>query len=247
MFLQRSTPFILIILFAACQPVTISTPLPQVGTELPSPVPSASPSPSAVPAAPTETLAPAPRFFTEQFDGILPYWTFELIDNGQAATDPFAKSGFLVFDLTGPNQWLYALYSDPVYADIRVDAQADVLAGEGGAFGVVCRYGEEQGWYEFNIYADQTYELLFGQWLAQGLARYTPLVRGSSEKITSDADQIGLLCEGGTLTPFINGVQMRRWQDNRFGLKEGKVGLSAASFDHVPFTIAYDWFKVSEP
>jgi hypothetical protein len=247
MFLQRSMPFILTILLAACQPVMVNTPVPQVGTEVPSPVPPASPSPSATPAAPTEALAPVPRLFTEQFDGILPYWTFEQIDNGQAASDPFARSGFLVFDLNGPNQWVYALYSEPAYTDIRVDAHADVLAGEGGAFGVVCRYGEEQGWYEFNIYADQTYELLFGQWLAQGMARYTPLVRGTSEKIKSDADQIGLLCEGSTLTPFINGVQMRSWQDNRFGLKEGKIGLSAASFESVPFTIGFDWFKGSEP
>ena len=247
MFLQRFVPFILTILLVACQPTVVSTTLPQAGTQLPSPIVTASPSPSPIPAAPTETLAPAPRAFTEQFDGSLPYWTFQQIDNGQPAAGPNAEGGFLVFDLTGPNQWVYALYNLPTYADIRVDAQVEVRAGGAGAFGIVCRYSEEQGWYEFNIYADQTYELLFGQRLAQGLARYTPLFRGGSEKIKSDVNEIGLVCQGDTLTPFINGVQMRRWQDNKIGLKDGKIGISAASFESVPFTIAYDWLKVSEP
>jgi hypothetical protein len=247
MVLHRITPFILTILLVACQPTAISTTLPQAETKLPSQIAISSPSPSAIPAAPTETLAPAPRAFTEQFDGSLPYWTFQQIDNGPPAADPNAEGGFLVFDLMGPNQWVYALYSLPTYADIRVDAQVEVRAGGAGAFGIVCRYREEQGWYEFNIHADQTYELLFGQWLAQGLARYTPLFRGGSEKINGDANEIGLVCQGNTLTPFINGVQMPRWQVDKIGLKDGKIGISAASFESVPFTLAYDWLKVSEP
>ena len=135
----------------------------------------------------------------------------------------------------------------PDYTDVRVDAQAEFRSGGSGSFGIVCRYSEDRGWYEFNIYPDQSYEILYGQWLSPGLARYTPLYSGGSEKITPAANEIGLVCQGNSLTPFINGVQMRIWQDNRIGLKEGKVGISAASFETVPFTAAYDWFKVSEP
>jgi len=62
-----------------------------------------------------------------------------------------------------------------------------------------------------------------------------------------DSNEIGLLCQGSTLTPFINGVQMRSWQEDKFGLKKGKIGLSAASFESIPLTVAYDWFKVSQP
>jgi hypothetical protein len=214
---------------------------------LPSPIVTASPSPTLLPATPTETLVPAPRTFTEQFDGNLPYWTFQQIDNGQPAANPSAEGGFLVFGLTGPNQWVYALYEMPTFADVRVDAQVDIRAGGLSAYGIVCRYSEEQGWYEFNIYTDHTYTLLFGQWLAPAVARYTPLVRGGSEKIKADANEIGLLCQGDMLTPFINGVQMRSWQEDKIGLKEGKIGLSAASFDSVPLTVAYDWLKVNEP
>ncbi len=156
-------------------------------------------------------------------------------------------SGLLVFDLPLPNQWVYAIYGGQDYADVRVDAQVETRAGADGALGIVCRYNESEGWYEFNIYADQTYELLFGQWLTQGVARYTPIYRGKSEKVKADANEIGLLCEGDVLTPFINGVQMRKWEEKKFGLKRGKIGLSASSFENAPLTIAYDWLKVSEP
>ena len=248
MSLQRVGSFILLtILLTACQPAVISTPLPPTETELPLPSATASPSPSPAPATPTSTLAPSPLAFTEQFDGSLPYWTFQQVDNGHPASDPNVENGFLVFDLTGPNQWIYALYNTPTYGDVRVDAQADLPTAGTGAFGIVCRYSEEQGWYEFNIYTDRTYVLLFGQWLAQGVARYTPLFRNGSEKVKTDANQIGLLCQGNTITPYINGVQMRSWQDNKFGLKTGKIGISAASFGNGPFTIAYDRLEVSQP
>jgi hypothetical protein len=249
MVIRRFIPNITItILLTACQLKTAaSTPLPPTATEPPSPTATASPSPSPIPPTAIQTFPPAPRTFTEQFEGILPYWTFQQIDFGQPAATPKVAGGFLVFDLPGPNQWVYALYSIPDYADIRLDAQVEDRAGQAGAVGVVCRYSEEQGWYEFNIYADQTYELLYGQWLAPGVARYTPLFRGESPKIEGDANQIGLVCQGNTLTPFINGTQMRIWQDNKFGLKNGKIGISAASFAAVPFTVAYDWVKVSLP
>jgi hypothetical protein len=183
----------------------------------------------------------------EQFEGSLPYWTFQQIELGPPDATPDAQGGFLVFDLPMPNQWVYALYSGQDYADVRVDAQVEDRAGQSGAMGIVCRYTEENGWYEFNIYADQTYEILYGQWLAPGLARYTPLFRGVSPKIKGDANEIGLLCQGDMLTPFINGTQLRIWQDTRIGLTDGKVGISAASFTEAPFTAAYDWVKVSLP
>jgi hypothetical protein len=247
MSLQRISPLILTILLVACQPAVINTPAPQTATELPAPTATASPSPSPLPATPTETVAPAPLAFTEQFDGSLPYWTFQQIDNGQLAPNPLAEGGFLVFALTGPNQWVYAFYRVPTFADVRVDAQVEIRATGESAFGIVCRYSEEQGWYELNVYPDQTYALLFGQWLAPALARYTPLFRNGSEKIKADSNQIGLLCQGDMLTPFINGVKMRSLQEDKFGLKEGKIGVSAASFESVPLTVAYDWVKVSEP
>jgi hypothetical protein len=248
MLIRHYPPFILIFLLTACQtPAAANTPVPATAIELPSPTAVPSPTATAVPPTAIPTLPPAPGIFTEQFDGTLPYWTYRQMDIGEPQVTPNPVDGFLVFDLTAPNQWVYALYNDQDYADTRVDAQVDNAAGDTGAVGLVCRYSEELGWYEFNIYADQTYEILYGQWLAPGLPRYTPLYRGESEKIKADANEIGLICQGSSLTPFINGTQMRIWQDNKFGLNHGKIGISAASFANVPLTIAYDWVKVSLP
>lgn len=169
------------------------------------------------------------------------------IDNGDSFSGPSVEAGTLVFDLPASNQWAYALYSGPDYADVRVDAKVEVRSGGDGAVGVVCRYSEKNGWYEFNIYADQTYTLLFGQWLTQGVARYTPVFKSSSEKIQSGTNEIGLLCQGDVLTPFINGVQMRQWDEQKYGLQQGKIGISASSFQNIPFTAAFDWVKVSQP
>ncbi len=169
------------------------------------------------------------------------------MDTGQPAQDPVAESGFLVFKLPAPDQWSYAIYNNQDYSDVRIDAQVEVQMGDDGSVGVLCRYSEENGWYEFNIFADQTYVLLFGKWLKPGTARYLPMYRGQSEKIKSGPNEIGLDCTGNVLTPFINGVQMRKWQDTKYNLDGGNVGISAASFQKVPFMANYDWVKVSEP
>jgi hypothetical protein len=206
-------------------------------TSNPSPV---SPTPSVIPTS-------APRNFTEEFSANAPDWTFLQIDNGQLIPGPSTRDGFLVFDLGAANQWVYALYEPQDYSDVVIEAQIQSRTPGDGAAGIVCRYDESRGWYELNIFADQTYELLFGQWLAAGVARYTPLYHGESEKIEADTNVIGLSCEGNVLTPVINGAPMRKWTEQKFALQKGKVGLSASSFQDAPFTIAFDRVKVSEP
>jgi hypothetical protein len=205
--------------------------------------------PSPVPVSPTArpTLPPAPRTFTEAFDLEPANWSFAEVDNGQPFAGPTTRDGFLVFDLALSNQWAYAFYAVHDYADVTIETEMQSRTAGDGAGGVVCRYDEKKGWYEFNVRQDQTYQLLFGQWLAPGVARYTPLYQGNSGQITSEANRIGLHCQGNILTPSINGVQLRRWQEQKFALQEGQSGLSASSFDDTPFTIAFDWVKVSEP
>jgi hypothetical protein len=195
----------------------------------------------------TPTPPPGPRDFTETFDTGLPYWAFLQIDNGLPAAAPQTRDGFLIFDLPAPNQWAYALYGGHAYSDVTVETEIQSRTGGDGAAGIICRYDEKKGWYELNIYEDQTYQLLFGQWLAAGIARYTPLYRGQADVIQNDYNALGLECRGNMLTPFINGVQMRRWQELKFALQSGLIGLTVASFDDSPFTIAFDSLKISEP
>jgi hypothetical protein len=248
-------PLLILTLTSACQTAT-QTALPtstlqpaQGGASSATPSPKLTTAPSSPPAtaAPTATvtLPPAPRDFTEDFNGATPYWTVQQIDNGNPFTGPSEEAGFLVFDLNAPNQWVYDFYNVEDYQDVRVDAQVEVRAGD-AATGVLCRYSDN-GWYEFSIYSDQTYMILFGQWVSSGVAKFTPLFHGGSEKIQSGANQIGLTCSGDILTPYINGVQMRKWEETKFNLTKGGIGISVAAFDKAPATAAFDWVKVSQP
>jgi hypothetical protein len=216
---------------------------PEAGSPT-APTPTGTATSTAFPPAPTLTAA---RVFTETFDAKPPYWAFLQVDNGQSFPSPSIRDGFLVFDLLATNQWGYALYGGHAYVDVLIETQAQSRTAGDGAVGLVCRYDENKGWYEFNMFADGTYQLLFGQWLAPGVARYTPLYQAQSRAIHSDVNELGLECEGNLLQPFINGAALRKWPELNFGLKNGEVGLSASSFADAPYTVAFDWARVSEP
>jgi len=202
---------------------------------------------SSTPAA-TPTTRPAPRVFEEHFDeDAASYWSFLRAGNDQGATTPGTRDGFLVFDLTASNEWGYMLYRPYDYKDVTVEAKVQNRTGGDGAAGVVCRYDQKKGWYELNVYADQTYQLLFGQWLTEGVASYTPLARGQAAIIQGDSNTVSLQCRGTLLTPVVNGLQLRQWRETKFALLRGKIGLAVSSFNDAPFTAAFDSVKVTEP
>jgi glutaredoxin-related protein len=69
----------------------------------------------------------------------------------------------------------------------------------------------------------------------------------SKFKTGKDTNQVGLSCVGRTLTLFINGNQIKQFDDNQYVLKKGKIGISASSFNDPPAVIGFDWVKVSQP
>ncbi len=226
---------------------SLPTPSPAAAatTALPSLTQTSTPTPRTPVQSPT--LPPAPRDFTEQFTAQPPYWTSLQINNGHPFSGPTVRNGFLAFDLSAPDQWAYALYTGREYTDVIVSADVQFRTAGDGAAGLVCRYDPKAGWYELSVYADKTYELLFGQWLATGVARYMPIYHGQSDAIGPDTDELTLQCQKNMLTVLVNGTQLRSWQELKYGLQQGQVGLAASSFQDVPFTAAFDWFKVSEP
>jgi hypothetical protein len=241
----------LAVVLAACQARSAEPAATAVPTALPSPISTATLTPEPTAILPTASPSPSPlppsRVFTEEFTAGSPYWTYVQVDTGAALPSPRVAGGFLVFNMPSPNQWIYGIYEPFEYADVRLDAAVQVRSGGNAVPGLVCRYDEKLGWYEFDILDDRTYVLLYGQWLAEGVARYTPLVQAESDKLVSGENELGFLCQGDVLTPFVNGTQLRRRQESTYGLTGGKVGLAAASFEQAPAEIAFDWLKVSLP
>ena len=199
---------------------------------------------------PTETLSPtpSPRFFTENFDVLPPVWS--IIQTGNEASPQIkSEGGALTFELNAPYIWTYAIYGPHDYKDIRINASFENRGASPESIGLVCRYSEQNGWYEFNISTDGTYNVLYGQWMAQGVASYIPIVNDTTEYLKRGETQykLGLMCQQNVLWLYINQKLLRKLDVTRYGLSEGKVGLAVSSFENMPVIAAFDWVEVSEP
>jgi hypothetical protein len=238
-----------ILLLAACQPAT--------PTSAPSLFPTSTPPPTLPPDTqtpePTQTFEPSPtalpRFFTNEFDSSLAGWVVLQAGN-ESVPNVSTENGALLLQMDSPFTWLYALYGPGEYEDVRIDAQFQNRAGTPASVGLVCRYGDEQGWFEFNVSTDGTYNILYGKWLSIGIAEYLPVTDDGSSTLIQPGGAtqiIGLLCEANILSLYINDILLRRVDVERFGLASGKAGIAVSSFDNVPVLAGFDWVKVIEP
>lgn len=241
-----------LLLIAACQsPANAPTPEATLFTTATVPA-SPTPVPVTDTPAPTPTLeftpTPLPRLFTNEFDSSLAGWT--ILQAGNDAV-PIIKTenSSLILQMDSPFVWAYAIYDSQDYNDIRIDARFTNQAGSPASIGLICRYSETDGWLEYNVSTDGTYNVLYGQWLATGIADYLPVLSASSSVIQSSgsSQEIGLICSGTTLSLFIDQTLIRSVDVSRFELTSGKVGITASSFENIPVIAAFDWVKISEP
>lgn len=240
----------LLLFITACQP---ATPVP-VATL--SPTATVPPSPTPIPLTdtpqPTPTLelspTPLPRLFTNEFDSPLAGWSI-LQTGSDAAPKVNTENSTLILQMDTPFTWVYTIYDAQDYGDIRVDARFTNQGGSPAAIGLICRYSETDGWLEYNVYSDGTYSVLYGQWLANGIADYLPVLSSSSNAIlpSGSSQEIGLICSGTTLSLLIDQTIIRSVDVSRFELAGGKVGVNTSSFENIPVIAAFDWVKVSEP
>lgn len=238
-----------LILITACQTTTpIPTSLPSpTETPLPTPIPvTVTPEPTPTP---QPSATPLPRYFTHEFDSSLTGW-ITLQANKDSIPNTKTENSALILQLDFPFTWLYALYSPEEYTDVRIDTQFQNRGGSPSSIGLICRYSETDGWFEFNVSTDGTYNILYGKWLTVGIADYLPVTDDGSSKLIqpSGATQtIGLICSDNTLSLYINETILRRVDVARYELTEGKVGFTASAFENVPILAAFDWVKINEP
>ena len=93
-------------------------------------------------------------------------------------------------------------------------------AGSPASIGLICRYSESDGWLEYNVSTDGTYNVLYGQWLATGIADYLPILSESSKEIqpSGASQEIGLICSDTTLSLFVNQTLIRNVDVSRYEL-----------------------------
>jgi hypothetical protein len=238
----------LLTLTVACQPAT-STLAPEstlTATHL-TPTAPVTVTPTLTP-TPLVTPTSVPFFFSEEFDSTLDAWS-SFVTSGETTPNVTVQNSSLIINFPEPNTWYYAIHNAHDYSNVHVDTKFDSSGNEPTSLGLICMYSEDKGWFEYNFSSDGTYNVLLGQWLANGIARYTPIVTDTSEYLTPGRTNygMGITCEAGELWLYINEKLFRKLNVSRYELTRGKVGIAAAAFENVPLTASFEWFKVSEP
>lgn len=241
--------FILIGCFVLTAACNIGVPAPgnesaQPGTPL-SPPGLDSSTPAVLPTeTPLPTPEPPPPYFTEEFDIPSPYWKF-LQAGGAQAPVISTINGALRIKQSSPDTWMIGIQVVHTYSNVFIRAKASVKPG--GSVGLICRYSESSGWYEFNVASDGTYSLLLGQWLSPGVVKYIPLVSDGHKLSMEDPGiELGLFCEDGFLHLYLDGSAIRHFDATNYGLTSGNVGFAAASFSETPMEAVFEWVRIDK-
>jgi hypothetical protein len=239
-----------LLLISACQPAITPAParLSPTAAFTSTPLPATATPVATATQTPAPTVTPFPRFFTDDFNTLAPGWI--VLQSGSGAVPVVrTENSNLVLQMDAPFVWAYAVYSGEAYDNVRVDARFANQAGSPASIGLICRYSEADGWFEYNVLTDGTYNVLYGQWLAEGIADYLPVLSASSNAIlpSGTAQEIGLICSGTTLSLLIDQNVIRNVDVSRYELTGGNVGITVSSFENTPVIAVFDWLRVSEP
>ncbi len=194
-----------------------------------------------------EPTADEPQaYYVEEFEGDLSSWSYFLMRGDENKMDLYTDFGRLVFDLQGTDQWVYVLYDEYYYSDVRIDVEAENLGKNTNNVSLVCNYSDRFGWYEFNISNGGLYSILVYSELD---GDYFTLASGGSTNVRMgrDVNTYTAICQGNKLTLYVNGVLEREHVDTKYNLKEGLVGVSVSSFDVLPILVELEYFSISVP
>lgn len=240
-------PGFLIFFITAC---TMGTPSPTAVTviEATATQDTLPPTPEAVTVTPeitaTVTLPPTPEpppsYFSDEFDTLSPYWNFLQTGGGNPPTQT-VENGSLRVNISSADTWAVGIHNVHSYSNVFV--RAAFSANPSGSVGLICRYDESIGWFEYNVASDGTYSVLIGEWLADGIVQYKPIASGDS-RIGGLSGEIGLFCEDNFLRLYANGTLIRNLEVTNYGLTEGYIGITASSFADAPMTSVFEWVKV---
>lgn len=182
-------------------------------------------------------------FFIEEFedgDG----WVYFLMSGDEDDMVLEADSDRLVFNLDGEEIYAYVLYDEYIYTDVGIEAVAENRGVNSNNVSLLCRYSDDEGWYEFNIGSDGLYNILR---FDQRRGEYVLLASGGSNSINMGkaVNVYTATCKGEKLTLWINGREIKQIEDA--SLREGQVGISVSSFDQYPVIVEFDTVEIFQP
>ncbi len=193
------------------------------------------------------TTQEAPTYFTEEFNGKIPNWSYFLMSGDENKMNLNTDNGKLVFNLTGENLYVYTMYDPWTYQNVRIDASADNRGMNENSVSLICRYSENEGWYEFNVGNDGLWQVFVYDKVTGG--NYQLLNSGGSTAIKPGKaiNEYTAICNGSTLSLYINGVRVTSFEEKRYALRDGLVGIGVSSYHVLPIIVGFDWVAISEP
>lgn len=220
------------------------TPVPQQPQEEPTSVVI---EPTAEPPQPA-----AEEYFTEEFDTDIANWS-RLNVTGATETNVDGlkldvKDSRLVFNFDTKYLYVYLFYDPFEYENVTVEIRVENRGVNANNISLLCRYREDEGWYEFNIANSGLYNILYGFYKPDGSVGYSRIADGGSNKIKigKDINLYKISCRDRKLSLYINNTETRVIEDNKHVLRKGKVGISVSAFDQLPVKVEFDWVKISE-
>jgi hypothetical protein len=236
-------------------PTTTEAPVvneePPIATQAPEQPQAEEPAPA--PTEPPVEQSSAEQYFTEEFDGDIANWS-RLDVTGAKETNIDAlnlevSDSRLVFDFDTKYLYTYLFYDPFEYDNVAVEVNAENRGMNDNSISLICRYSEDEGWYEFNIANSGLYNILYGFYQPDGNINYARIADGGSTKIKSgkDVNTYKITCNDRKLALYINGTETRVVEENQHVLRKGKIGISVSSFNQLPIKVEFDWVKISEP
>jgi hypothetical protein len=113
------------------------------------------------------------------------------------------------------------------------------------AIGLICRYDEEAGWYEFNVVQRRDLQRALRTMACTRGCKYIPLGRSGPFAAGNLNYEIGLSCQDNFIFLYVNDALIRRLDVTNFGLTEGKIGITASSLREAPITVLFEWVRVA--
>ena len=232
-------------------PPTATT--PPTATPLPSATPTHTPKPTAtrVPptatslpsATPTATPGPGDVVYQGDFTADWQKWGDFYFGTDKYTLEPEGQN--LIVNIDGKQTYVYSVYMrDFAYSDMQVDVDVDTLSGPNrNNLSVVCRYSHD-GWYEFNIASGGLWNIFK---YSEKIQDYQELKSGGSTaiKIGQATNHLTAVCQGDTLTLYINDVKVGSVKDKQF--THGTFGISASTFDLPHIEMRFSNFTVRLP
>lgn len=167
---------------------------------------------------------------------------------GASSTESYVRgydSGRYLIRIDVP-RWFVWTTQDRTYKDVAVEVLANSEGMHDNHYGVMCRYSAK-GFYYFAVSADGFYAI-FRRLENQPLEPLTgpAMLRSPAVYRYGSLNRLLGVCEGSTLTFYVNGELIARVEDT--ALTSGDVGMAAGTVEFGQTTLVwFDDFKASKP